>query len=203
MQRTLESKNYKATMWSYITLIMRVYPQEKMKGYKMKFLKQWKYNSILGPLYLITSKEGICGLYWDKQSIPFADQPEGFIKIAIKQLDEYFLGKRKDFDLKLDLEGTNFQMRVWSELQKIPYAKTHSYKELAQKIKNEKAIRAVGTANGKNPICIIIPCHRVIASNGHLAGFSGGLERKRKLLDLELMTVKKLKQVVLGNYRGE
>ena len=101
------------------------------------------------------------------------------------QLEEYFAGTRKKFDVPLDLEGTDFQKKVWEELKKIPYGKTISYKTLAEKLGDVKSIRAVGKANGQNPIAIIIPCHRVIGSNGSLTGYAGGLDIKEKLLHLE------------------
>lgn len=101
------------------------------------------------------------------------------------QLKEYFAGTRKEFNIPLDLEGTDFQKKVWSELQKIPYGKTISYKRLAEKLGDVKAIRAVGKANGQNPVAIIIPCHRVIGSDGSLTGYAGGLDIKEKLLHLE------------------
>jgi len=98
------------------------------------------------------------------------------------QLKEYFAGTRKEFDIPLDIEGTDFQKKVWNELQKIPYGKTISYKSLSEKLGDVKAIRAVGKANGQNPISIIIPCHRVISANGTLVGYAGGLAIKEKLL---------------------
>ncbi len=101
------------------------------------------------------------------------------------QLKEYFAGTRKEFDVPLDIEGTDFQKRVWNELRKIPYGKTISYKILSEKLGDIKAIRAVGKANGQNPIAIIIPCHRVIGANGSLVGYAGGLAIKEKLLHLE------------------
>ncbi len=101
------------------------------------------------------------------------------------QLETYFEGKLKNFDLNLAPHGTDFQRLVWAELQKIPYGKTISYLELARRLGNEKVIRAAGTANGKNPIAIIIPCHRVIGKDGTLVGYAGGLWRKEHLLDLE------------------
>lgn len=101
------------------------------------------------------------------------------------QLKEYFAGTRKDFDVPLYIEGTDFQKRVWNELRKIPYGKTISYKTLSEKLGDVKAIRAVGKANGQNPIAIIIPCHRVIGANGSLVGYAGGLAIKEKLLHLE------------------
>jgi methylated-DNA-[protein]-cysteine S-methyltransferase len=102
-----------------------------------------------------------------------------------KQLKEYFSGARKEFQVPIDIEGTDFQKRVWNELQKIPYGKTISYKTLSEKLGDVKAIRAVGKANGQNPIAIIIPCHRVIGANGTLIGYAGGLAIKEKLLHLE------------------
>jgi len=101
------------------------------------------------------------------------------------QLKEYFEGTRKVFDVPLDLEGTDFQKKIWNELRNIPYGKTISYKSLSEKLGDVKAIRAVGKANGQNPIAIIIPCHRVIGANGSLVGYAGGLAIKEKLLHLE------------------
>lgn len=107
------------------------------------------------------------------------------LKETIKQLEEYFRGVRKDFDLPLEPNGTEFQRRVWKSLIEIPYGETRSYSEIAKAIGNEKACRAVGMANNKNPIPIIIPCHRVIGVNGKLVGYAGGLDVKEKLLKLE------------------
>ena len=101
------------------------------------------------------------------------------------ELDEYFTGKRKNFDVKTTFAGTSFQNQVWLELKKIPYGKTISYADLAKAVENPKACRAVGSANGKNPIAIIIPCHRVIASDGSMGGYAYGLDAKKQLLDLE------------------
>ena len=109
----------------------------------------------------------------------------GRFKEAQQQLAEYFNGQRKVFELDLDPQGTDFQKKVWKQLIKIPYGQTVSYGELARRIGNPKASRAVGMANGRNPISIIIPCHRVIGSNGSLTGFGGGIEVKQYLLDLE------------------
>ena len=104
---------------------------------------------------------------------------------AEKELKEYFDGKRKKFTLPLDLRGTDFQLRVWNVLREIPYGETRSYKEVALAAGNEKASRAVGMANNKNPILIVVPCHRVIGSNGAMTGFACGLDVKKKLLELE------------------
>lgn len=103
-----------------------------------------------------------------------------------KQLEDYFLGKRKKFDLDIKfLKGTEFQIKVWEALRSIPYGKTVSYKWIAEKIGNPKAVRAVGGANNKNPIAIIVPCHRVIGSNGKMVGYAGGIEKKEYLLKIE------------------
>ena len=104
---------------------------------------------------------------------------------VIRQLKEYFSGTRKDFDLPLHLMGTEFQKLVWRQLCQVPFGKTASYKEIAEKIGRPKAMRAVGQANHRNPIPIIIPCHRIIGANGHLVGFGAGLDKKRFLLSHE------------------
>lgn len=104
---------------------------------------------------------------------------------ALIQLDEYFSGRRKQFDLPLELHGTDFQMRVWKALLAIPYGETRSYKEIAEAIGNPKAVRAVGGANNKNKILILVPCHRVIGADGALTGFAAGTDIKQKLLDTE------------------
>ena len=107
------------------------------------------------------------------------------IKKCLQQLDEYFSGKRRIFDLSLSHTGTTFQKEVWNELMNIPYGKHISYMDLSKRIENVRAIRAVGTANGRNKICIVVPCHRVIGSNGDLVGYGGDLWRKKWLLDHE------------------
>lgn len=107
------------------------------------------------------------------------------LKEASKQIKEYFEGKRQNFDLLLEPKGTDFQQKVWNALKEIPYGETKSYGEIAKMIGNEKAARAVGAANNKNPIMIIIPCHRVIGANGKLVGYSEGLDIKETLLNLE------------------
>jgi methylated-DNA-[protein]-cysteine S-methyltransferase len=114
---------------------------------------------------------------WKEDNAPFAE--------VIRQLQAYFSGELKHFDLPLAPEGTEFQLRVWNSLRTIPYGETISYAQLAQKIGNPQAVRAVGLANGSNPIPIIVPCHRVIGSDGGLTGFGGGLANKQKLLALE------------------
>jgi methylated-DNA-[protein]-cysteine S-methyltransferase len=106
-----------------------------------------------------------------------------------KQLREYFAGRRRDFDFPLDVRGTDFQKKVWKALRSIPFGRTVSYGDIAKKIGNPKAMRAVGLANGKNPVAVVVPCHRVIGADGSLTGYGGGLERKKILLDLESHTL--------------
>ena len=115
-------------------------------------------------------------------------------EMARRQLEEYFAGVRQNFDLPLDPGGTDFQRRVWRALLDIPYGKAISYRELAQQVDRPKGFQAVGQANGKNPLPILIPCHRVIAADGTLGGYSGGLDRKRFLLDLEGIPYKEKKK---------
>ena len=121
----------------------------------------------------------------NESEISFIKPKSTIIKTCIKQLDEYFAGTRTEFTMHTSQIGTEFQQMVWAELSKIPYGRTISYFELSKRIGNVKAIRAVGTANGNNSICIIIPCHRVIGINGELVGYGGDLWRKKWLLEHE------------------
>jgi methylated-DNA-[protein]-cysteine S-methyltransferase len=145
----------------------------------------------IGTLMIAGDSDTICRIDFPKDgraSKPEADWTEsarGAVAHALRQLREYFAGKRTDFDLPLAPAGTVFQRAVWRRLQEIPYGETISYGELAQRIGNPKASRAVGAANGQNPIPIVIPCHRVIGANGKLTGFGGGLPTKEALLALE------------------
>jgi len=147
------------------------------------------HESPVGPLTLVSDGAALAGVYFESQKhgAPPAG-PRGTDKIidaARKQLDAYFAGKRTSFDVPLAPKGTAFQTRVWHALTKIPYGETTSYGAIANAIGSPKAVRAVGAANGRNPIPIIIPCHRVIGANGSLTGFGGGMARKELLLDLE------------------
>lgn len=147
-------------------------------------------DSPVGPLTLVATDGELAGLYMvEHRHRPpvetFGDlEPEPFAAVAA-QLEEYFEGRRTDFDLPLAYGGTLFQRTVWAALRKIPYGQTISYAELAERIGRPTASRAVGLANGKNPISIIVPCHRVVGSSGDLTGYGGGLARKRHLLDFE------------------
>ena len=143
-------------------------------------------------MYLVASEVGLQSVFWKKQSaVPVVKSLRGdaaALQILLKadqQLQEYLEGGREEFDLPFDVKGTPFQKRVWEQLKKIPYGKTLSYKDIARQIKNENAVRAVGSANARNPLCVIVPCHRVIAADGSLGGYSGGLDIKTKLLELE------------------
>ncbi len=147
-------------------------------------------SSPAGPLLLALSSRGLLKLEFERgqpaegrnqtwQESTDALQP------WLRELEEYFSGNRRDFSLPLDLRGTDFQLKCWRALLDIPYGETRSYRDIAQAIAHPHAFRAVGMSNNRNPIAIVVPCHRVIASNGSLCGYGGGLDIKRKLLDLE------------------
>ena len=148
-------------------------------------------SSPIGNLQLVASDKGLVGVFSEEHYREINDEMvEGdsnqFIMKAEAQLAEYFGGKRKNFDVKLDMRGTVFQINAWRELQKIPYGETISYGEQAARVGDAKKARAVGTANGRNPFLIIVPCHRVVGAGGSLGGFSsGGIATKKKLLELE------------------
>jgi methylated-DNA-[protein]-cysteine S-methyltransferase len=147
----------------------------------------------LGKLLVAGDKEGIRCINFQQGSQPFPigtnwERNRRVMRNAVIQLNAYFSGHLKRFDLKLAPEGTDFQQNVWRALQDIPYGVLVSYQDIANKIGNPKACRAVGAANGKNPIPIVIPCHRVIGSNGQLTGFAGGLHLKEYLIELESAT---------------
>jgi methylated-DNA-[protein]-cysteine S-methyltransferase len=148
------------------------------------------FKSPVGPLLLAADDHGLCLISFSAGGRAVKAEPnwkrdESRFKETIRQLQAYFRGELKDFNLPLALEGTPFQRGVWKNLLAIPYGKTISYGQLADRIGQPKAVRAVGLANGQNPIPIIIPCHRVIGSNGKLTGYGGGLPVKEKLLALE------------------
>jgi len=147
--------------------------------------KKVYYNTPLGTAEIIGDNHGIKSVKVVDDKIENSKIIPICLKDCIKQLDEYFEGKRINFDLQLNPDGTKFQKKVWRELVNIPFGKTISYLTLAKKINNVKAIRAVGHANGKNPIWIIIPCHRVIGSDGSLTGYAGGTWRKEWLINHE------------------
>ena len=145
------------------------------------------YNTIIGEIAIADDGTSITTIsFTEKNNFNnHIENETSLIKTAAKQLDEYFKGHRKTFNLPLSPRGTDFQKQVWNSLLEIPYGETKTYKDIAFKINNPKSCRAVGMANNKNPIMIVIPCHRVIGANGKLVGYGGGLKVKEFLLNLE------------------
>ncbi len=143
------------------------------------------YKTPIGTAKIIGSEEGIESISVLDNNIETSTDIPDCIKESVKQLDEYFSGKRTNFNIKLNPKGTDFQKKVWKELLTIPFKKTRTYLEQSKALGDIKAIRAVASANGKNPIWIIIPCHRVIGSDGSLTGYAGGIWRKKWLLEHE------------------
>lgn len=146
------------------------------------------YKSPIGIVEIVGTEEVVSSIMFiegDEVSNPVNSETPQVLVDCFTQLDEYFKGERHVFSFPYNFEGTEFQKKVWNALATIPYAETGSYKDIATAIKNEKAVRAVGTANGKNRLSIIIPCHRIIGSNGRLTGYAGGLWRKEWLLQHE------------------
>jgi methylated-DNA-[protein]-cysteine S-methyltransferase len=155
--------------------------------------------SPVGKLKLVASDAGLAAILWENDREDrvklgaMTEQPDHPVLVeAVRQLSEYFAGTRRQFDLPLDFRGTDFQKSVWEALLTIPTGETRSYAEIAAQIGRPSACRAVGAANGKNPISIIAPCHRVIGSDGSLTGFAGGLEGKKYLLELEQSAVQSM-----------
>ena len=150
-------------------------------------------ESPVGKLKLVASDKGLVAILWDNDrphrgvapSELVANEQHFVLVETERQLREYFAGKRKAFNVSLDMRGTRFQKHVWEALLAIPFGETRSYGQIANQLGNPRATRAVGAANGKNPVSIIVPCHRVIGSSGKLTGFGGGLETKARLLNLE------------------
>lgn len=142
------------------------------------------YKSPIGILRIVVDESSLVALDFNEEKKKQSDE-HSYIKEVKNQLDEYFKGTRELFDLNIKINGTDFQNKVWNELTKIPYGETISYKELATRIGNDKACRAVGNANNKNKISIVIPCHRVVGSNKKLVGYAGGLEKKEWLINHE------------------
>ena len=149
-------------------------------------------DSPVGALKLVAHDQALVAVMWDNEDhkrVRLAELTENLqhpMLLKVKQqLEQYFAGQLQQFNLPLDFQGTDFQQQVWRALLTIPYGETRSYKDIALQIGNEKAVRAVGAANGRNPISIIVPCHRVIGSGGALVGFAGGVDKKQILLSLE------------------
>jgi methylated-DNA-[protein]-cysteine S-methyltransferase len=162
-----------------------------MEG-NMETLYYSTYESPVGELMLVANDKGLSGLFFGRDrkklsaSVKFEeDAKHPMLQKAVKQLTEYFAGKRREFDLPLAPMGTVFQQKAWKQLCKIPYGQTISYGEQAKRLGDAKKARAVGMANNRNPIGIIVPCHRVVGASGSLVGFGGGLKAKEFLLNLE------------------
>lgn len=170
----------------YAIIMISVLKFSETSQGSIKIMQQHTYiiNSPLGNIELIEQNGAIthCNFTMNKAN---NSKITPLLSNATAQLNEYFNGSRHSFDLPLNPAGTIFQQQVWNALVSIPYGDTKSYKEIAKFINQDKAARAVGNANGKNPICIIIPCHRVIASNGTIGGYSSGVDKKKLLLQLE------------------
>lgn len=143
------------------------------------------FSSPVGTLTLTEEEGALTGLYFGRLSRQGQEVLSPVLEETARQLSEYFSGKRREFSLPLSPKGTEFQLRVWRALETIPYGETRSYGDMARLIGSPKACRAVGMANHRNPISIIVPCHRVVGANGSLTGYGGGLDAKRFLLDLE------------------
>lgn len=146
------------------------------------------YRSPIGLIEIVARREGISFLGFVEKESPDSSEVPPCLTECFKQIDEYFMGNRRAFSISLLLDGTSFQKKVWNELLKIPFGETASYMEIARSCGHERAVRAVGNANGSNPISIIVPCHRIIGHNGKLVGYGGGLWRKEWLLKHEGIT---------------
>lgn len=146
------------------------------------------YKTPIGIAKIVGDDNGIVSVSVIDGDVNYSGSIPKSLQECVDQLEEYFQNSRTDFDIKLNPQGTDFQKKVWKELQEIPYGKTISYKDQSKKMDAPKAIRAIASANGKNPIWIIIPCHRVIGSDGSLTGYAGGVWRKKWLLEHENST---------------
>ena len=149
-------------------------------------------DSPVGPLTLVATDRGLSAILWKNDrkgrvrvTIDAEDHAHPVLVRAERQLTEYFAGRRKTFSIRLDVAGSTFQQKVWNALRTIPFGETRTYGEIARQIGHPAAVRAVGAANGRNPVAIVAPCHRVIGSTGALTGFAGGLDAKARLLALE------------------
>ena len=156
----------------------------------MTTVRHAEMDSPVGPLTLVERDGGLGGLYMAEQRhLPdpasFGPRDDGVLPELREQLTAYFAGELRDFDVPLALVGTPFQREVWDALRRVPYGSTRTYGELAADIGRPTAVRAVGAANGRNPACIVVPCHRVVGSTGQLTGYAGGVDKKARLLALE------------------
>lgn len=145
------------------------------------------FDTPLGKMEVLADEKSVLSILFVDKAAP--RKPNKVTKMAKQQLREYYAGTRQKFDLPLNATGTAFQKSVWRTLTKVPYAKTCAYADIARRIKNPKAVRAVGSANGKNPMTIVVPCHRIIGSNGTLTGYASGVDRKAWLLEHEARNI--------------
>ncbi|ALU75964.1 cysteine methyltransferase [Tenacibaculum dicentrarchi] len=160
-------------------------PHKTLKIFLVSNLQTTYYKTPLGTAKIIGNQNGIQAIFWVDKITETPTKTPDCLHNCVVQLSEYFAGTRTTFDLKLNPQGTAFQQKVWAELLNIPFGKSTTYLQQSKQLGNIKAIRAVASANGKNPISIIIPCHRVIGSDGSLTGYAGGLWRKKWLLEHE------------------
>lgn len=152
------------------------------------------YGMPLGRLTIVANDEGLTQILFGPHNVEGAvRRPSALTNTAATQLQEYFAGKRREFDLPLAPQGTEFQLKVWKSLSDIPYGETRTYAQIAQAVGNPKGFRAVGLANNKNPLPIVVPCHRVIGTGGRLVGYAAGIKVKRYLLELEGVDVSGLR----------
>jgi O-6-methylguanine DNA methyltransferase len=157
----------------------------------METLSYFRATSPVGPLFLAASTKGLVRLEFEDRAmkinpyITHLRESKPALAPYLRELDEYFAGERREFSFPLDLRGTEFQLACWRALLEIPYGETRSYRDIAEVIGHAHAYRAVGMSNNRNPVAIVVPCHRVIASSGSLCGYGGGLDVKRRLLELE------------------
>jgi methylated-DNA-[protein]-cysteine S-methyltransferase len=183
-----------------MTAVMTEPMTKAPRGDKTKYYVSTTMASPVGTLTLVASDEGLSAVLWEddrpgrvrlgpvhrlESGRAGAEGAQAMLAVAERQLREYFGGERTRFTLPLDVTGTPFQRQVWEALRSIPYGETRSYAQIAEQIGSPRAVRAVGAANGRNPLSIVAPCHRVIGSGGHLTGFAGGLEVKARLLAFE------------------
>lgn len=157
-------------------------------GLYMNKIYRADYESPIGTIEIAGNDQAVVSILFtdrEKAEYPLEIGHPDAIKECWQQLDEYFKGERREFSFPYMMEGTNFQQRVWNALTSIPYASTGTYKDIASLIENEKAVRAVGTANGRNKLSIVLPCHRIIGTNGTMTGYAGGIWRKEWLLEHE------------------
>lgn len=145
----------------------------------------YAYQTVVGTLWFHADENSLTGISFREHHVDGVERETDVIRNAFRQVDEYLRGKRREFDLPLNPAGTPFQLKVWEALRAIPYGETRTYKQVAETVGNPKGCRAVGMANNRNPLPIVIPCHRVVGTNGKLVGYAGGLGMKEQLLKIE------------------